>query len=137
MADPLEVNLVSWDERASIHVGSRFYDVEGWLRDGRGPRRNEVEVLGDVSGLRLLHLQCHFGLDTLAWARAGATVTGLDFSPVAIDAARDIAQRAGLADRSTFVCASVYDAVDALQGDAFDIVYVSLGSLCWLPSVDR
>jgi hypothetical protein len=73
-------NRANWDERTTIHLGSRFYDVEGWLRDGRGPRRREVEALGDVTGLHLLHLQCHFGLDTLAWARAGAQVTGLDFS---------------------------------------------------------
>ena len=71
---------------------SEFYDVEGWLRDERGPRPREVEALGDVSGLRLVHLQCHFGLDTWQWARAGARVTGLDFSPAAIDAARDIAR---------------------------------------------
>ncbi len=84
-----------------------------------------------------MHLQCHFGLDTLAWARAGAQVTGLDFSPVAIDAARDIARRAGLADRAEFVCANAYDAIDALGPTRFDVVYVSLGALCWLPSVDR
>jgi SAM-dependent methyltransferase len=64
-------------------------------------------------------------------------VTGLDFSPVAIDAARDIARRAGLADQCTFVCSDVYDATTALAGETFDIVYVSLGALCWLPSVDR
>jgi SAM-dependent methyltransferase len=90
-----------------------------------------------VSGLRLLHLQCHFGLDTLAWARAGARVTGLDFAPSAVAAARDIAQRAGLAERAEFVCADVYDAVGALGHAEFDIVYVSLGALCWLPSVER
>src|SRR5262249_54784415 len=120
-----------------IHVASRFYDVDGWLREERGPRPREVETLGDVSGLRLLHLQCHFGLDTLAWARAGAEVTGLDFSPAAIDAARDVARRAGLDGSATFVCADVYDAVDALEHQTFDIVYVSLGALCWLPSVER
>ena len=94
-------------------------------------------MLGDVAGLRLLHLQCHFGLDTLAWARAGAHVTGLDFSPAAIDAAREIARRAGLSERSEFVCSDVYDATTALDHATFDVVYVSLGALCWLPSVDR
>lgn len=107
------------------------------MRDERGPRPREVEVLGDVSGLRLLHLQCHFGLDSLAWARAGALVTGIDFSPAAVDAARDIADRAGLSDRATFVCGDVRDAVETLGDETFDIVYVSLGALCWLPSVDR
>jgi SAM-dependent methyltransferase len=130
-------NRANWDDRAGIHLESAFYDVEGWLRDQPGPRPREIDALGDVAGLRLLHLQCHFGLDTLAFARAGAEVTGLDFSPVAVGNARRLAERAGLAARATFVCADVYDAVEALGGDAFDIVYVSLGALCWLPSVDR
>ena len=73
----------------------------------------------------------------MAWARAGAEVTGVDFSPGAIDAARDVARRAGLDDRATFVCADVYDAVEALEHRTFDVVYVSLGALCWLPSVER
>jgi SAM-dependent methyltransferase len=133
----LEANRASWDERTAVHLESRFYDVEGWLRDRRGPRPRELEALGDVSGLKLLHLQCHFGLDTLAWARAGAIVTGLDFSPAAIAAARDLAERSGLSGAAEFVCADVYDAVDALGHETFDIVYVSLGALCWLPSVDR
>jgi SAM-dependent methyltransferase len=137
MDERLAANRANWDDRTAIHVASRFYDVGAWLRDGRGPRPREVEALGDVSGLRLLHLQCHFGLDTLQWARAGAEVTGLDFSPAAIDAARDIARRAGLDDRATFVCADVYDAVEVLEHRTFDVVYVSLGALCWLPSVDR
>ncbi|MHB8325045.1 MAG: class I SAM-dependent methyltransferase [Candidatus Dormibacteria bacterium] len=135
--EKLASNRANWDERASIHLESRFYDVEGWLREGRGPRQREVDALGDVAGLRLLHLQCHIGLDTLAWARVGARVTGLDFSPAAITAAREIAERAGLSDRAEFVRADVYDATDALGHATFDVVYVSLGALCWLPSVDR
>jgi SAM-dependent methyltransferase len=133
----LEANRANWNDRTAIHLASHFYDVEGWLRERRGPRLRELEVLGDVTGLRLLHLQCHFGLDTLAWARVGARVTGLDFSPAAIDAARDLADRAGLADRATFVCADVYDAVEVLGEVTFDVVYVSSGALCWLPSADR
>jgi len=136
MEELLAANRANWNDRTAIHLRSRFYDVEGWLRDERGPRRREVEVLGDVAGLRLLHLQCHFGLDTLAWARVGATVTGLDFSAVAIEAAEDLARRAGLAERSTFVCANVLDAAHALGNATFDLVYVSTGALCWLPSVD-
>jgi SAM-dependent methyltransferase len=136
--DPhLAANRANWDERTELHVRSRFYDVDAWLRDEPGPRARELAALGDVDGLTLIHLQCHFGLDTLQFARAGAVVTGLDFAPSAIDAARDIARRAGLDDRATFVCANVYDAVDALESATFDIVYVSLGALTWLPSVDR
>ena len=133
----LLANRANWDDRTAIHLSSRFYDVEGWLRAGAGPRRWEIEVLGDVSGLRLLHLQCHIGLDTLAWARAGATVTGLDFSLPAVTAAGQIAERAGLAGRATFVCADVLNAAAALDNATFDIVYVSLGALCWIPDIDR
>ena len=133
----LAQNRASWDERVPVHAASEFYDVEGWLREGRGPRPEEAAALGDVSGLDLVHPQCHFGLDTLAWARAGAHVTGLDFSEPAIDQARVLARRAGLEDRATFVCADVYDAAEALCGNTYDVVYVSLGALCWLPSVDR
>jgi len=129
-------NQVVWDERVPVHLSSRFYDVEGWLRDGRGPRPYEAAALGDVSGLSLVHLQCHFGLDTLAWARVGARVTGVDFSVPAIDAARVLAERAGLSDRARFVCADVHDAPEALAGEQFDIVYVSLGALTWLPQVE-
>lgn len=135
--DWLAANQANWDERTDVHLESRFYDVEGWLRERRGPRPSELAALGDVSGLRLLHLQCHIGLDTLGWARVGARVTGLDFSPAAIAAARHLAVRAGLADRSDFVCANVYDAVEAVDHETFDVVYVSLGALCWLPSVER
>jgi phthiocerol/phenolphthiocerol synthesis type-I polyketide synthase E len=133
----LRVNRANWDERTGIHLESRFYDVEGWLREGRGPRDREVEALGDVTDLRLLHLQCHFGKDTLSWARAGARVTGLDFSASAVEAARDLALRSGLEDRSEFVCSDVYEARRALRDATYDIVYVSLGALCWLPDVDR
>jgi SAM-dependent methyltransferase len=132
----LAANQANWDERVTTHLKSAFYDVEGWLRRRPGPEPRELAVLGDVAGQQFLHLQCHFGLDTLAWARAGAVVTGLDFSPAAIAAAQDLAQRAGLSDRSRFVCADVYKASEALAGTVFDIVYVNLGALCWLPSVD-
>jgi hypothetical protein len=132
-ADPrVRANRDNWDDRTPVHLRAEFYDVEGWLRAERRPRRRELDALGHVADRSLLHPQCHIGLDTLQFARVGARVTGLDFSPVAIDAARDIARRAGLADRATFV----YDAVDALAGQTFDVVYVSLGALTWLPRVD-
>ena len=137
MDEYLSANRLNWDDRTEIHLDSSFYDVEGWLERAPGPRPREIDALGRVSGLSLVHLQCHIGLDTLQFARGGARVTGLDFSPAAIDAAQDLARRSGLSDRSRFVCADVYDAFDALSGQTFDIVYVSLGALCWLPSVDR
>jgi SAM-dependent methyltransferase len=129
-------NRLQWDERVGIHVASRFYDVEGWLRDRPGPPERELNVLGDVDGLDLVHLQCHFGLDTLAWADAGARVTGVDFSPEAVRTARELASRAGLEGQARFVCADVFHAGDALDHVTFDIVSVSLGALCWIPSVE-
>lgn len=131
----LAANRANWDERVRHHVASTFYDVEGWLRRRPGPRQRERRALGDVSGLDLVHLQCHFGLDTLAWADVGARVTGLDFSPAAIEHARRLAERAGLADCARFVEADVLRAWDTLRPEQFDVVYVSLGALCWLPSV--
>jgi SAM-dependent methyltransferase len=136
-SDYFEANRIQWDDRAAIHLESSFYDVEGWLRSKPGPRAHERAALGHVEDLTLVHLQCHFGLDTLAFARAGAVVTGLDFSPTAVAAACELAERADLAERARFVCANVEEAPEALGHDTFDIVYVSLGALCWLPSVNR
>ena len=133
----MAANQSNWEDRVPIHLASRFYDVEGWLADRPGPRQREIDALGDVAGLDLVHPQCHFGLDTLAWADAGATVTGVDFSPSAIAAATELARRSGLEHRAEFVCANVYRAAAILRPRTFDIVYVSLGALCWLPSVGR
>jgi SAM-dependent methyltransferase len=128
-----EANRRMWDARVPVHVPSRFYDVDGFLA-GRSPLRTfEREELGDVRGLDLVHLQCHFGLDTLSLVRLGARAVGLDFSEPAIDAARKIAVDAGL--DAEFVCADVYDAVDALGGRDFDVVYTGLGVLGWIPDL--
>ena len=136
--DPkLAANRANWDDRVDVHLASEFYDVEGWLAGSRDPRQWEAEAIGDVAGLDLVHLQCHFGLDTLMWAHVGANVTGVDFSGKAIAAATELAERAGLADRARFVEANVLLVSEALDGATFDLVYVSLGALCWLPSVDQ
>src|SRR4051794_17521602 len=86
-----DANRAMWDERVPIHVGSDFYDVDAFRADPDRIRPFEAEEIGDVSGKSLVHLQCHFGLDTLSWAVRGASVVGLDFSPSAVDAARAIA----------------------------------------------
>lgn len=138
MSDYLEVNRANWDDRVPIHVASRFYDVEGWLALPQSLKPWEVDFIGDVTGLDVVHLQCHFGLDTLAVLNSGAArVTGLDFSPAAIAQARAMAERIGATDRATFVESDVYRASDALGGKTFDLVFVSLGALWWLPSVQR
>jgi SAM-dependent methyltransferase len=130
-----EVNRAWWDERVPIHVGSAFYDVDGFRAGGSSLRPFEVKEVGDVTGKRLAHLQCHFGLDSLSWARAGASVVGLDFSPPAVQAATELAGETGLAAR--FVCANLYDAPEALGGGRFEIVYTGLGAINWLPDLER
>ena len=130
MDERLAANRANWDERTGLHLRSRFYDVERWLRERPRPRTYEAEALGDVAGLRLLHLQCHFGLDTLTWAGAGAEVTGLDFSAAAIDAARELAEQAGLGGRATFVCADMV--VWDCPASSFDAI-ISLYALIHVP----
>jgi SAM-dependent methyltransferase len=135
MSDWRELNRAMWDERVPIHVGSDFYDVEGFLAGRSELRAFERDELGDVTGKTLVHLQCHFGLDTLSWAREGARVSGLDFSKPAVEAAQAIAARAGI--DADFVAADVYDAPAALGDRRFDIVYTGLGALNWLPDLER
>ncbi len=132
--DPrLEDNLRRWNELVPIHAASRFYDVESFLAGRCALLPIETRELGDVSGKSLVHLQCHFGMDTLSWARRGARVTGVDFSPVAIEEARSLARRAGLDAR--FVVSKVTRASEALGGETFDVVLTSWGVLGWLPDL--
>jgi SAM-dependent methyltransferase len=132
--DYFELNRKSWNQRAEVHFDSRFYDVKGFLAGNTSLREIELAELTDVKGRKLLHLQCHFGLDTLSWARLGADCTGVDISPVAIAKARQLNESAGL--DAKFVCTDVYG---YSRGDAapFDIVFTSYGTICWLPDLDR
>src|SRR5438270_13069372 len=134
MADPewLELNRANWDERVAVHRAVPEYALEH-LRDGAA-RMNaiEEEELGPVAGLRILHLQCHFGHDSLIMAQRGAEVTGVDFSTEAIQAARENAAALGLPAR--FVLSDLYAAPDALPEPArFDLIYTTWGTICWLP----
>ena len=136
MADDwFEVNREMWDERVPIHVASELYDVEAFVAGRSSLRPFELAELPDVRGRTLVHPQCHFGEDTLSWARLGAHVTGLDFSGPAVVAARELAARCEL--EAEFVEANVYDASEALGGRRFDIVYTGLGALNWLPDIER
>lgn len=129
-ADYFAVNQQAWDEMTRIHLrGSDCYPIEQF-RQGRCVLREiDVREVGDVSGKRLLHLQCHFGMDTLSWARLGAKVTGVDISDEAIDLARRLACECGLDAR--FVRCDLYDLPHHLD-EPFDIVYTSYGVLAWL-----
>ena len=132
--DPhFEANRAWWDGVVPIHEASRGYDRAGFLRGEKPLCPVERDELGPlVGGKALLHLQCHFGIDTLNWARLGATVTGLDFSAPAIEAARRLSAESGIPGR--FVCANVYDAPVTI-GETFDIVYTGIGALNWLPDI--
>jgi SAM-dependent methyltransferase len=122
-----------WDAWTAIHSAGDFYDLAGFRTGGVRIRPYEIELIGDVSGRTLLHLQCHFGIDTLSWARLGARVTGADISPAAIDLARSLADELGFPE-ARFVRSNLYDLPDALDG-TFDIVYTSRGVLGWLPDI--
>lgn len=129
-------NRANWDERARRHLGAPEYELEE-LREGRA-RLNAIEEaeLGPVDGLRVLHLQCHFGKDSLILAQRGAEVTGLDFSGEAIRAAKRLARETGLAERARFVEADVYAAPEALgERASYDLVYVTWGTFNWLPDI--
>lgn len=130
-----ELNLASWDERVPLHLEGSFYDIPGFLEKRDVLRDFEIAEVGDVTGLDLVHLQCHFGQDTLSWAAHGARVSGLDFSGPAVEAARGLA--AGLGVEADFVQADVYDAVGAFEGRTFDVVYTGFGALVWLPDLAR
>ena len=127
-------NRELWDAWTKIHLGSEFYDVESF-RTGERPIRvadYERDEVGSVEGRTLLHLQCHFGLDTLSWARLGATVTGIDFSDEGVAAARELAAEVRIP--ATFVQSDLYALPDVLD-EQFDIVYTSCGVLGWLPDI--
>jgi SAM-dependent methyltransferase len=131
-------NLQSWDERAPAHFASPDYAVQKFIDQPdflSGVVTFDLPRLGDVSGLRAVHLQCHIGTDTESLARLGASMTGLDFSPAAIEQARLLARSIG--SSTDYVVSDVYDAVSALGGQKFDLVFTGIGALCWLPDIDR
>jgi SAM-dependent methyltransferase len=131
--DALALNRAMWDELAAKHGQDAVYDVEGFLRGDGTLHDVELELAGDVAGRDLLHIQCHFGLDSLSWARRGARVTGVDFSPVAVQRARSLAAQAGL--EADFLVADSQSLPQELAG-RFDIAVASYGVLCWIGDLD-
>ena len=130
-----EANWLNWEDRVPIHLKAPEY--EDFTSNPRKISRVvefDSEELGDVRGKSLLHLQCHIGRDTLSWARLGASVTGVDFSPRAIEAARKLSEASGVPGR--FIEAELYDA-PAVLTEEFDIVYTGVGAICWLPDIRR
>jgi SAM-dependent methyltransferase len=134
----IEQNMLAnrhhWDEVTPIHERSEFYDVAGFKAGRNTLKSIEVEEVGDVNGKSLLHLQCHFGMDTMSWARLGARVVGVDFSEEAIALARSLSAELGI--DAAFICSNIY-ALPEVLADKFDIVFTSYGVLPWLPDVNK
>ncbi len=123
-----------WEDRVAVHKESKFYDVEGFLQGKQTLDPIELDEIGDVSGKSILHLMCHFGMDTLSWARLGAKATGVDFSEKAVKLAGDLSEQIGVGAR--FIVSDIYKLPDILD-DEFDIVFTSGGVLAWLPDLKK
>jgi SAM-dependent methyltransferase len=138
MDDSFELNRSNWNERASFHARSEYYAFERYADDPEyisDVVRFDLPRLGELRGLRGLHLQCHIGTDTLSLARLGAEMVGLDFSAAALSEARRLAEMANTVIE--YVEANAYDAPAALGGRTFDLVFTGIGAICWLPDIRR
>jgi SAM-dependent methyltransferase len=130
----LKQNKVHWNEITPLHVKSDMYDVEGFKAGRCTLKAIELVEMGDVKGKSILHLQCHFGMDTLTWVRRGAKATGVDFSDKSIDLARKLSKETGI--KADFLCADIYD-LPSILDKQYDIVFTSYGVLTWLPDLDK
>lgn len=127
-----EVNRNAWNKKTAIHVDSDFYDNKSFLQGKNTLKEIELDFLGNIKGKTILHLQCHFGQDSVSMSRMGAKVTGVDLSDVAIEKAGEFASQLGSDTR--FICSDVYDLPNVLN-EKFDIVYTSYGVIGWLPDM--
>ena len=134
MDERLRTNRANWNERTPVHAASDSYDLAGFKAGRITLTDVERREVGDVSGKTLLHLQCHFGLDTMSWARLGAKATGVDFSEDAIALASTLNDELDLGVR--FIQSDIYDLPDTLD-ERFDVVFTSYGVLNWLPDIAR
>lgn len=134
LPDYININKETWNKKTAIHIASDFYNNEAFLNGKLSLNSFEIDLLGDVSQKKILHLQCHFGQDTLSLARLGAKVTGIDFSDQAIEKAKEYSKQLDL--DATFICCDVYDTPNYLD-EKFDIVFTSYGTIGWLPDMDK
>jgi len=132
--DYKKINKNSWNNRADAHVNSEFYDNENFLKGKTSLNDIELDIIGDVAGKRILHLQCHFGQDTISFARMGAKCVGMDLSDHAIATAKEMAIKTNV--DAEFVCCDIYDLPNHLEGK-FDYVFTSYGTIGWLPDLNR
>ena len=132
--DYKSINKESWNRRTESHFDSEFYDNANFIKGKNSLNQIELNLLGDVSGKSILHLQCHFGQDTISFTRLGAKATGADLSDKATAKAKELATMTG--SNAEFVCCDIYDLPKVLDGQ-FDIVFTSYGTIGWLPNLDK
>lgn len=132
--DYKEINRKSWNQRTDIHIGSDFYNNESFIKGRNSLNSIEIDLLGDIKEKSILHLQCHFGQDTISLNRLGAKSTGVDLSDKSIERAKELASTAK--SDSTFICSDIYELPNNLD-EKFDIVYTGYGAICWLPDLDK
>jgi ubiquinone/menaquinone biosynthesis C-methylase UbiE len=130
----IEINKETWNKKTDIHICSDFYDMNGFLNGNTSLNEIELKLLGNIKGKRVLHLQCHFGQDTISLQKLGASVVGIDLSDNAIKTAKEIATQVN--SNSSFICCNIYDLPNYLN-EEFDIVYTSYGTISWLPDMDK
>ena len=130
----IEINRRSWNNKTDIHIKSEFYDLKSFIKGKTSLNSIELELLGAVDGKSILHLQCHFGQDTISLSRLGAEVTGVDLSDKAIESAKQIAK--DTESTANFICCDMYDLPKHLN-KKFDIVFTSYGTIGWLPDLDK
>lgn len=130
----LEVNRNSWNKRTATHMDSKFYDTPSFIKGRNSLNSIELDLLGNVKGLKILHLQCHFGQDSISLSRMGAQVTGIDFSEVAIEQAKKLARTCGTT--TEFILSDVYGLKESLD-QKYDIVFTSYGTIGWLPDINK
>lgn len=127
-----KINKKWWDDVTPIHANSKLYNLEAFKKGKSSLISIETEELGDVKGKNLLHLMCHFGMDTLSWGRLGAHVTGVDLSDSSITFAQKLSEEIEVP--ATFLCSDIYDLPNVLD-KKFDIVFTSYGVLCWVSNI--
>ena len=132
--DYLDINKKLWNNKTEVHINSEFYDNENFIKGNSSLNPIELELLGDVKGKSILHLQCHFGQDTISLSRLGAKTVGVDLSDKAIETAKALAKKTDTT--AEFICSDVYDLPNHLN-QQFDMVYTSYGTIGWLPDLDK
>jgi len=130
----IEINKQSWNSRLESHLKSEFYNLDGFLKGETSLNDIELQLLGNIKGKKILHLQCHFGQDTISLSRLGADVTGIDLSDKAIESATELSKKTNT--KTTFICSNIYDLPKVLE-EQFDIIFTSYGTIGWLPDLSK